>query len=183
MMDNRVKRTSRLIGVWAAVLMVWGCASRPPAHVPTPLEHVQGIENFGIVSADVWRGARPTAQGYQALRDMGVRTVIDLELPGQEPICPPELNPHSLPVSGWHADRVDTAALLALIKESPKPIFIHCRQGRDRTGIAVAAYRVSCGMPITDVIAELHQFGVNFWWAPWIEHRIHELHDSMAVAK
>jgi tyrosine-protein phosphatase SIW14 len=186
-MGAQVKRTFRLLGVWVAVLVACGCASRPAGQVANRpqqrLEHVAGIENFGFVSSEVWRGARPTAQGYQTLRDMGVRTVIDLELPGHVPLCPPELNPRSLPVSGFHADRVDTAALLALIRQSPKPIFIHCRQGRDRTGIAVAAYRVACGMPLADVIAELHRFGVNLWWAPLIEHRIHEMSGLMAAAK
>lgn len=193
-MDGRVKLIFRSMGVWVAVAMAWGCASRSAGVVPQvarppenraqrPLEHVPGIENFGFVSAEVWRGARPTAAGYQTLREMGVQTVIDLELPGQGPACPQELNPRSLPVSGWHADRVDTTALLALIRESPKPVFIHCRQGRDRTGIAVAAYRVSCGMPIAEVIEELHQFGVNFWWAPWIEHRIRDMSGLTALVK
>ena len=88
----------------------------PQANRPQrPLDHVPGIENFGFVSADVWRGARPTAQGYQTLREMGVGTVIDLELPGQMPACPPELSVRNLPVAGWHADRVDTAKLNAIL--------------------------------------------------------------------
>src|SRR5213082_2396080 len=56
----------------------------PPENRPQrPLDcYVPGIENFGFVSAEVWRGARPTARGYQSLCEMRVRTIIDLELPG-----------------------------------------------------------------------------------------------------
>src|SRR5437763_5029239 len=46
----------------------------------SPLDrHVPGVANFGFVSADLWRGARPTLLGFTALAAMGVRTVIDLE--------------------------------------------------------------------------------------------------------
>ncbi len=179
------------MAVLIAVTLAAGCVTRSTGKVPEviiphencpqhPLDDVRGIENFGFVSAELWRGGQPNAEGYRTLQAMHVGTVIDLELPNPRvPPAPRAVNPHSLPVSEWHSDQVDTTALLVLIRDSPKPVFIHCRQGRDRTGIAVAAYRLSRGMPIADVVKELHNFRVNFWWAPSIERRIRQLSDLM----
>ncbi|MDB5318533.1 MAG: protein tyrosine/serine phosphatase [Phycisphaerales bacterium] len=182
-----------------AAVFACGCATRPAPTTTTttaavtrpvlpavivpadarpqrPLDgYVPGIENFGFISADLWRGARPTPAGFAMLAEMGVRTVIDLEEHDLTPVLPPGVRYVSLPISGWHANQVDTVALLAAIRDNPKPVFVHCRQGRDRTGLAVAAYRVSSGMPAAEAIEELHNFRVNLWWGPPIERRIHEL--------
>jgi len=137
---------------------------------------IPGVENFGFISADLWRGARPTTQGVATLAAMGVRTIINLELL-ENPAAPmpPGMCIVRLPCSGWQCDRVDTAAVLAAIRDNPKPIFIHCREGRDRTGRAVAAYRLAHGMPPAAAIEELRNFHVNPWWQPFIQRRIQQL--------
>jgi protein tyrosine phosphatase (PTP) superfamily phosphohydrolase (DUF442 family) len=106
---------------------------------------------------------------------MGVRTVIDLQEDDQSTKLPPGVRYVPVRVSGWHADQVDTDAVLRAIAENPKPVFIHCHQGKDRTGLAVAAYRLSQGMSAEDAIRELRRFRVNFWWRAPIEERIHAL--------
>jgi len=141
-----------------------------------PLEgYVPGVENFGFVSGELWRGARPTAEGFATLGAMGVRTVIDLGQHDDGPDLPAGVHYVALPVSGWQADRVDTQAVLAAIRESPKPVFVHCHEGRDRTGLAVAAYRVSQGMSAEDAIEELHNFHVHPWWGYLIEPRVRKM--------
>jgi tyrosine-protein phosphatase SIW14 len=43
-----------------------------------------------------------------------------------------------------------------------QPVFVHCRRGADRTGCAVAAYRVvEQGWPLDDALAEMHRFRFN----------------------
>jgi tyrosine-protein phosphatase SIW14 len=141
-----------------------------------PLDgYVPGVANFGFVTADVWRGAQPTSEGFRTLAAMGVRTVIDLQEDDHSPQVPPGVRYVPIRVSGWHADDVDTDAVLRAIAENPKPVFIHCHQGRDRTGLAVAAYRLSQGMSTADAIKELRRFRVNFWWGSPIEKRIRQL--------
>jgi protein tyrosine phosphatase (PTP) superfamily phosphohydrolase (DUF442 family) len=159
-------------------------AAPPTVIVPTdrrpqrPLGdgYVPGVENFGFVSGDLWRGARPTRAGFATLAAMGVRTVIDLELHDDAPAdLPPGVRYVSIPTPGWHSDRVDSIRVLAAIRDNPKPVFVHCREGRDRTGMAVAAYRLSTGMSAADAIAELHNFHVHPWWGLFIERRVREL--------
>src|SRR5947207_11962212 len=74
----------------------------------TPLDrHVPGVANFGFVSADLWRGARPTHLGFSALVAMGVRTVIDLEERDASAEMPAGVRYVRFPVPGWRADQVD----------------------------------------------------------------------------
>jgi protein tyrosine phosphatase (PTP) superfamily phosphohydrolase (DUF442 family) len=164
-----------------AALHADATASPPPAPAvvaPSPVPqrpldgYVPGVANFGFVTTDVWRGAQPTPEGFKTLAAMGVRTVIDLQEDDHSASVPPGVRYVPLRVSGWHADEVDTGAVLRAIAENPKPVFIHCHQGRDRTGLAVAAYRLSQGMSTTDAIRELRRFRVNFWWQSPIEKRI-----------
>jgi protein tyrosine/serine phosphatase len=148
-----------------------GCASRAPVG-----QRVDGVDNFGVVSHDLWRGARPTTIGMQTLQQMGVKTIIDLEERDASAEIPPGINYVRLPVSPMRCDRVDGAALLRAIETSPKPIFIHCRQGRDRTGLAVAMYRCKVeGMPADDAIKELHAYNVHPWWTWSMESKIRAL--------
>jgi protein tyrosine/serine phosphatase len=46
-----------------------------------------------------------------------------------------------------------------------QPVFVHCRQGRDRTGIVVAAYRMKeQRWPLAHAEAEMQDFGFNDVW-------------------
>ena len=147
-----------------------------------PLDgHVPGVGNFGFISADLWRGARPTPLGFSALAAMGVRTVVDLEERNASSEIPSGVQYVSLPVPGWRADRVDMTKVLRAIEQMPKPIFIHCREGRDRTGLAVAAYRVAHGMSADDAMREMRNFHVHWMWEGSMGRRLGELQQLMAA--
>jgi protein tyrosine/serine phosphatase len=46
-----------------------------------------------------------------------------------------------------------------------QPVYVHCRQGQDRTGIIVAAYRMKVeGWSLRDAEAEMQSFGFNDIW-------------------
>jgi protein tyrosine phosphatase (PTP) superfamily phosphohydrolase (DUF442 family) len=180
----------RLIAV--TLLLLAGCTLRtPPAIVPKPPGvpdvvvptsvapqkpqregYVPGVGNFGFISGEVWRGAQPTADGFRTLYAMGCKTVIDLQERDESGAIPAGMKYVRLPTSNWQASRVDVAAVLKAIEQSPKPVFIHCHVGRDRTGLAVGAYRLMHGMKLGDVIAELRNFHVNPWFRSNIERRL-----------
>ncbi len=137
-----------------------------------------GVPNFGMISKDVWRGAQPTALGLRTLSDIGVKTIIDLREADESDAVPKGIRYIRLPVSAWRADQVDVHDVLEVIARSPKPVFIHCREGRDRTGLAIAAYRLKQGMSPADACQELRNFHVNPWWDGPIETRIYALSRS-----
>lgn len=148
----------------------------PPVKPQKPMDnYVPGVRNFGFISADVWRGAKPSPLGLNILKGMGVRTIIDLQESDESRDVPQGVLYVPMRVSQWKVPQVDTKAVLEAIEKSPKPVFIHCLEGRDRTGLAVAAYRLSRGMKMEDAIEELRAFRVNLWWRGPIEQRIRQL--------
>lgn len=162
-------------------------AFRLPDSVPAtpqgPLEAgLPGVPNFGVITRDVWRGGQPSTEGLEVLVAMGVKTIIDLREEGDESASiAPSVHYIRLPTSAWHADLVDVQKILHAISENPKPIFVHCQQGRDRTGLAIAAYRLSTGMKAQDACTELVNFHVNPWWQGPIERRIRSLAASRQI--
>jgi protein tyrosine phosphatase (PTP) superfamily phosphohydrolase (DUF442 family) len=181
-----------VLAIFLPTVFQTGCASRPvetttktivlhpPLSVKDGPQHpladtVPGVPNFGLISRDVWRGGQPTAEGFQWLSRLGVKTVINLREEDDVAEIPAGVRYVRLPVSAWHADTVDVTALLQAIDTSPKPVFIHCLQGRDRTGLAIAAYRLSQGMSAAQACQELRNFNVNFWWDASITQRVYDL--------
>ncbi len=128
-----------------------------------------GLANVGRVAPGIYRGAQPEGAGYTTLKKMGIRTIINLrtsmsekkevEAAGMQSFeVPMEMSRDGLRPK---VDRV--VALMA--DPANQPVFVHCRQGQDRTGIAVAAYRMKIqGWPLADAEAEMKAFGFNNVW-------------------
>ena len=58
---------------------------------------------------------------------------------------------------------------LGQMENAEKPVFVHCRQGRDRTGLAVAVYRIVAeGWDRDEAIRELYAHGYNWPLFPGI---------------
>jgi protein tyrosine/serine phosphatase len=151
-----VKRTLGIL----IVLIAAGCSSTLGTRVP-------GIENFGSAGPDVYRGAQPSAKGIEYLSQHGVRTVVNL----RDDARPDEagqvqrLGMHYVLIRSNAAvsnpDQV--ARFLEVVRTSPRPIFVHCKAGRDRTGLEVAAYRIAVqGWSRDDAIRELYAYGHNW---------------------
>lgn len=109
------------------------------------------ITNFAeVVSSVLYRGSRPQVDDFKGqLAQM--KSIVDLEgddVSATEYTSVPEgvtffWCPISLPdiyAEGFPAPLVDYA--LAYIEAAPKPVYVHCQHGEDRTGLLVAAYRI-----------------------------------------
>lgn len=129
---------------------------------------VPGIVNFAKVSDGLWRGAQPTAEGFRALEKLGARTVVsfrhdhdDFEL-----LKGTKLKYVRIPSLAGHPTQANLVAFLRIMKDQGNwPVFIHCAQGRDRTGYNAAAYRmVVQGWGSEDALAEMNTFHFNKVW-------------------
>jgi protein tyrosine/serine phosphatase len=134
------------------------------------------IGNFSVVAPGVlWRGARPSKEGAAWLVRNQVRTIVNLELvtddlPTLEQVEASAFSRHEigyfrirdwepLPLLAPFAVDENVARFLAILTEQPKPVFVHCRTGRNRTGRMVAAYRVIVeGTSIEDAVAEMARY-------------------------
>jgi protein tyrosine/serine phosphatase len=105
-----------------------------------------GVPNFHQVDEHVYRGAQPHGQGFTGLAKLGIKTVIDLrgERSEESSVQRAGMRYVRLPWSGYKApaDSQITAVLSVLNDDSAWPVFVHCRRGADRTGTAIACYRI-----------------------------------------
>lgn len=133
------------------------------------------VHNFCVVTPGVfWRGAVPGRADAAWLVEHGVGTVVSLELNVRHAFegahIDPRLAAHTVTyyqvqhfpaidlLTRHHLDE-HVAYVLAIINEAPKPVFVNCHEGVDRTGIIAAAYRVLVqGRSRGEAIAEMTRF-------------------------
>jgi uncharacterized protein (TIGR01244 family) len=153
------------------ILLAGGCSSVG--------RKVNGIGNFDVVDpprSHLYRGAQPTRQGIATLKSMGVRTVINLrdDPPSWEEaaVVAAGMNYVWIPTSPLREDPGQIRNCLRILQSAEQPIFIHCRQGRDRTGLEVAAYRLTTQQKtwtLEMAIQDLRAHGYNWALFPGIE--------------
>ncbi len=141
-------------------------------------DHGSPIRNFCVVAPGVlWRGERPTRADAEWLLKNRVGSIVSLQLDDRrafEAATPAKDLTYSMPyfqVSGFNpfqllsSSRMDrhVAIFLAIMNAQPKPVYVHCRAGIDRTGVLAAAYSVLIdGATREQAIAELAH-----WHSPW----------------
>lgn len=153
-----VVRGLKVLGV---VLLLGGCTHFSKRSVTGACESNldSGILNFCVVTPEVlWRGAELDPRGAAWLIQHGVRTIVNLELTHDDrsaligariaDLRKFEVNyfqlrnwqPLALVAPALLDDRV--ARFIAIIARQPKPVYVHCLYGLDRTGVMIAAYRI-----------------------------------------
>lgn len=171
-------------------LIIWGiftmvCLSNAiAANCDNPLD--AAIKNSCIVNESLWRGAKPNPVAAASLVEHGVKTIVNLELlhddlgafgafdksdvkvnnPVTQSIQYFRIRDWEPIVAVSHRT-VDkhVAEFIAITRSAPSPIYVHCRSGRNRTGVMVAAYKVFNGTPIEEAVADMKRFN-----GEWFKH-------------
>jgi len=137
------------------------------AHAPATRSQVTGVSNFAQVTPFLYRGSQPHGIGYQELKKMGVDIIVDLRLSGTDKekaqVTKLGMGYVSIP---WHClfpNDESFVRFLKLVRDNPKKkIFVHCRYGDDRTGMAIAAYRMAVeGWTAAEARNEMNKFGFH----------------------
>jgi hypothetical protein len=132
------------------------------------------ITNFCISTKDVlWRGAKPDTKGATRLIDNGVGSVVNLELMHDDLAVLKSVETNLttrveyFKVRDWEPYVVlkptktdsNIAKFIAVMNKAPKPVYVHCRSGQNRTGVMVASYRIIIeGVPINSAIDEMRRY-------------------------
>lgn len=131
----------------------------------------------------VYRGSQPNEeQDYQILKSMGIRTIVNLmhsnekhyvdydremaakygirfvstPLPSTWMGKPPYINS----LFSKPTDKQIIRALKAIVNPELQPVFVHCRFGKDRTGVMAGIYRVlQQGWSKSDAYEEAREMG------------------------
>lgn len=166
-------------GVSAAFLL--GCATPLPRADACSNPLATQVSTSCVVSEGVlWRGAAPDVVAATELVNRGVGTVVNLELLHDDRDAFRDARPSvSQPVAiqyfrirDWEPNVVlapdlldrHVAEFVAIARSQPRPIYVHCRSGQNRTGVMVAAYRVlEESQPVDSAVAEMAAYqGVWF---------------------
>jgi protein tyrosine/serine phosphatase len=107
------------------------------------------IKNFGQIDENYYRGGQPKANEFSALKELGIRTVIDLRkdaLPREIAwVQSTGMKYFNIPLSTSRpATKEQTDKFLKLVSEPEHwPVYVHCAAGRHRTGAMTAIYRIA----------------------------------------
>ena len=138
------------------------------------------IERFQRVDELLYRGAQPTEAGFRALRELGIRTVVNLRMPDdarktneQQIVEKLGMRYVHVPVEdGNFFTRSRTIPEIAireffavLEQQESGPVFVHCHRGADRTGALVAFYRIARqGWDSQRALNEAREIGMRSWY-------------------
>ena len=126
----------------------------------------RGIPNFGKVTPNLFRGGLPNTEGMEALQKLGVNVVVDMHGRNKDEEAEATklgMQYIAIPSHCPYPRDEPFAKFLRVIRENPgKKVFVHCRLGDDRTGMAVAAYRMAEeGWSADDAMKEMKAFGFS----------------------
>lgn len=108
-----------------------------------------GIENFGKLNDNYFRGSQPIASEFSELKKLGIKTVIDLRedslKDSGDAARAAGLQYINIPLTTKRAATADqTQYFLRLVNDQVNwPVFVHCKGGRHRTGEMTAIYRIT----------------------------------------
>lgn len=137
------------------------------AYIPHKLK-IPGVPNAGAATPELLRGAQPTEEGFASLAKLGVAIVVDLREGDQQSerdqVTRLGMKYVSIP---WYCMRPNDAVVaqfLELLAKNPgEKIFVHCHEGIDRTGMMIAAYRMTAeGRTAAQAMQEMQAFGFSF---------------------
>jgi tyrosine-protein phosphatase SIW14 len=149
----------------------------------TPDDHPE-LPRFHQLNEELYRGAQPRAGGLRRLAELGVVTVLNLRGSNARTRMD-EAEAKSLglkyfnvplPVWGRPSDSSIRRVMEIIAAAENRPVFVHCKDGVDRTGMIVALYRMSHDGWLPDVAtAEAMHNGMRSYQY-WMRDYIHDFY-------
>ena len=155
----------------AALLTLTLSASPHALLAESPSTSNVSIYNFGRIAPGYYRGAQPDARELAALATLGVKTIIDLQKDGDSSEAALVEKAGMKFVRIPMTTRVPPTSeqltqFLTLVRDpAHQPVYVHCKEGRHRTGVMTAIYRmVTDGWTADRAFREMKdfKFGADF---------------------
>jgi len=141
----RIKTTYAKVTAIAAITFAFAAASIAKTHSDAKFSQIK-ISNFGQMDDRFYRGGRPKEKDFAALKDLGIKTVIDLtdntdkEKGYVEAVGMKYVN---IAIPDKHDPSEAQIAEFLTVVNDPETgkFYVHCAGGRHRTGVMGAIYR------------------------------------------
>jgi protein tyrosine/serine phosphatase len=139
------------------------------AHSTHEVSNSQVIPRFDQVAEGFYRGGQPQQQGYEHLKQLGIKTVINLRVENQEAEEVKSLGFQHvhIPMSAWEQVPESKIQMFfqVLHDHDRYPVFVHCERGADRTGFMVGLYRIAFqGWSADRAYEEARAHGMYPWY-------------------
>ena len=139
------------------------------------------LPKFEQVNEKLFRGGQPQPGALARLRELGIDTILNLR--GNSARTRAEeaearavgLNYFNVSLPNWGRPQDERVQRILLIINAPQNgrVFVHCRDGVDRTGTIVALHRITReGWKTSDALAEAEQRGmrrIQIWMRDYAE--------------
>lgn len=154
------------------------------------------LPRFQQVSKKLYRGGQPRQGGITRLTQLQVNTVINLRGTSdttraeEAEVRAAGLNYFNVSLPNWARPQDTRVARILELIAAPENgrVFIHCKDGVDRTGLIVALYRMTRqGWSSSQALAEAERLGMRrtqFWMRDYAEdygERVHKLGPESAL--
>jgi protein-tyrosine phosphatase len=168
--------------IYAVLLLLSGCVyfSKHTVEGACTDDLNSPIRNFCVAeTAKIWQGERPSSSDASWLLEHHVGTVVNLEvyLDDRHAFEQASAPQGELMVEYYHVRDYEpvhlvnwsllddhVAHFLAIVAIAPKPVYVHCLDGIDRSNVLIASYRVLVeGVNPEDAIREIERFH-----SPWL---------------
>ena len=148
-MTKQYHRARRDLRLWLTALTATLVLTGAAVSVTQSQTQPGVTKNFGRVNENYFRGSQPTADEYARLKQLGIKTVVDLRIdsePGEpERVLGLGMQYFNIPLKASKpASEEQTAYFLKLVNDPQNwPVYVHCKGGRHRTGALTAVYRIT----------------------------------------
>jgi len=138
-------------------------------HLPTDMADFIDSHNFHKVDNNFYRGSQPDKKDFQNLAVLGIKTIINLRNEDKDDISKQEniarkfgISYINIPMKASQPPTDNQIAYFFKLLDNPQnlPVYVHCLQGKDRTGIMTALYRIrDYGWNFEQAFSEMKQKG------------------------
>jgi tyrosine-protein phosphatase SIW14 len=140
------------------------------------------IENFQPVVDGIDRSARPTLEEIVWVAENNYKSILNLEAghfsskPGyvkeEESIATENglqfFHIPMQPMAGPTKEQIDEAHAI-MLDPANQPILVHCKHGKDRTGMVFAAFRMKYqGWTYDQAVSEMKGYGFSPFFKSWL---------------
>ena len=106
--------------------------------------NVSKFSNFYMINDSIYRCEQPDSLDFVIIDSIGIKSVLNLRsnFTDEDLIDGLPLNKYNVEMLPYNFGDKEIVKAMRVLKNSPKPVIVHCLYGSDRTGVVIAMYRI-----------------------------------------